>query len=258
MQSGSERKLLLMSSGRKMIVSLLLLGLLCTGCGSGDGAKSKGGQSTNAVEAVIDQQIAADKASKTEEADTAATEKAVVEEPTTEEAPTEKPTAEQTTTETASTSAAANDRYDPFEGIDQEYVSDPDPSVDYDLTAMSREMVYATVLQMMNVPEDYVGKTVKMSGAYYCTYYDVTQQYYHYVIIRDALACCAQGMEFVWDSGNHDISEYPTEASEVEVKGKFEAYHDPGDPTTYVHLIDSSMEVLMEAEEGNTELDGLQ
>lgn len=233
----------------KIIAATLVFGMLCTGCGSEGGAQVKS-QSKNAVESVIDQQIAAEEASKTE---APKTEQPTTEEPTSAEPVTEKKT-ETATSETTSTSAAANDRYDPFEGIDQEYVSDPDPSVDYDLTAMSKEMVYATVLQMLNVPEDYVGKKVKMSGAYYSTYYDVTDQIYHYVIIKDALACCSQGMEFVWDDGSHNIDEYPIEASEVEVIGEFESYQDPGDPTTYVHLKDASMTVIKEAEENNTEL----
>ncbi|MBR4994032.1 MAG: hypothetical protein IKY04_07250, partial [Lachnospiraceae bacterium] len=34
-----------------------------------------------------------------------------------------------------------------------------DPSVDYDLTVMGKDMVYATVFQMVTNPNDYIGKT---------------------------------------------------------------------------------------------------
>ena len=255
MRNGYKKELIVLSVKKsRAIAAALMLGMLFTGCGSDGGAQVKGGQNKNAVEAVIDQQIAAEEASKTEAPKT--------EEPVTEAQVTEKPTTEAVTEEQTTeaviyvpANAVAADEYDPFEGIDQEYVSDPDPSVDYDLTAMSSEMVYATVLQMLNVPDDYIGKKIKMSGVYYTTYYDVTDQYYHYVIIKDATACCAQGMEFVWGDGNHVFpDEYPPEESEVEVIGEFEAYQDPGDPQTYVHLKDSSMNVLKEAEESSTEL----
>jgi len=233
----------------RLLASALAFGMLLTGCGSEEGAQVKGGQNKNAVEAVIDQQIAAEEALKTEAPKT--------EEPVTTEQVTEKPVTEEKPATEAATGATADtsNGYDPFEGIDREYVTDPDPSVDYDLTAMSSEMVYATVLQMLNVPEDYIGKKIKMSGPYYTTLYDGNGEYYHYVIIRDATACCAQGLEFVWGDGTHVFpDEYPPEESEVEVIGEFEAYQDPGDPQTYVHLKDSSMNVLKEAEESSTEL----
>lgn len=115
---------------------------------------------------------------------------------------------------------------------------------DYDLTAMTSEMVYATVYQMMNAPESYVGKTVKMKGTYAASYYEPTEKYYHYCVIQDATACCAQGLEFVWDDGNHAYpEEYPQEDTEIVVEGVFETYTEEGDSYVYTRLRDSSMEV---------------
>ena len=37
-------------------------------------------------------------------------------------------------------------------------------SVDYDLTKMDSDMVYATVFQMMSAPQQYEGKTFRMDG----------------------------------------------------------------------------------------------
>ena len=65
-------------------------------------------------------------------------------------------------------------------------------SADYDLTTMSGDMVYATVYQMMTNPDKYVGKVFKMDGTFYSSYYNSTDKYYHYCIIQDATACCAQ------------------------------------------------------------------
>lgn len=115
--------------------------------------------------------------------------------------------------------------------------------VDVDLTQMGSDMVYATVYQMMVDPETYVGKTVRMRGSYYATWYEQTMKYYHYVIINDATACCSQGMEFVWEDGNHKYpEEYPAAETEVEVTGVFETYREEGDENLYCRLKDAVLE----------------
>ena len=112
--------------------------------------------------------------------------------------------------------------------------------IDVDLTRMESDMVYATVYQMMMDPESYVGKTVRMRGSYYATWYEQTMTYYHYVIINDATACCSQGMEFVWDDGSHKYpEEYPAAETEVEVTGVFETYREEGDANLYCRLKDA-------------------
>lgn len=117
-------------------------------------------------------------------------------------------------------------------------------TVDYDLTEMGSDMVYATVYQMMMEPEKYEGKTFRMEGIYYTVYSEDTKQYYHYCIIQDATACCAQGMEFVWDDGSHVYpDEYPEENADVIVEGTFETYTESGDSNLYCRLRDASMEV---------------
>ena len=42
-----------------------------------------------------------------------------------------------------------------------------DGEVDYDLTVMGADMVYATVYQMMIDPKSYIGKSFKIRGNYY-------------------------------------------------------------------------------------------
>lgn len=75
---------------------------------------------------------------------------------------------------------------------------------------------------MMMTPEDYVGKTVKMRGAYATYHDDATGNDYYACIIQDATACCTQGMEFILADGN-----YPTEeGSEVTVSGTFDTYYE--------------------------------
>lgn len=119
--------------------------------------------------------------------------------------------------------------------------------IDYDLTNMSSDMVYAIVYQMMVDPDAYIGKTFRMEGMYYAVYYEPTGKYYHYCIIQDALACCAQGMEFVWGDGSHVYpDEYPKENTKIVVQGTFETYREDGDDNLYCRLKDATMEVINE------------
>lgn len=117
--------------------------------------------------------------------------------------------------------------------------------VDYNLTNMSSDMIYAIVYQMMVDPDAYVGKTFRMEGIYYVVYYEPTSKYYHYCVIQDALACCAQGIEFVWGDGNHIYpDEYPEENAKIVVKGIFETYREDGDDDyLYCRLKDATLEV---------------
>lgn len=122
---------------------------------------------------------------------------------------------------------------------------DGSENIDYDLTAMNADMVYATVYQLMINPNDYIGKRIKIRGRYYATWYEPTQKYYHYIIIEDAMACCAQGLEFVWDDGSHIYpDEYPSDETEVEATGIFETYQEEGDPNLYCRLKDASFSII--------------
>lgn len=110
-------------------------------------------------------------------------------------------------------------------------------SIDYDLTKMSSDMVYATVYQMMTTPEQYVGKTFRMAGNFNASYYEPTGKYYYYCIIQDATSCCAQGLEFVWGDGSHIYpDEYPEDNAEIVVEGTFETYKEEGDQNLYCKL----------------------
>lgn len=100
--------------------------------------------------------------------------------------------------------------------------------VDVDLTVLGSNMVYAEVFSMMMEPEDYVGKTIKARGPYASNYYEALDQYYHFVIIEDATACCQEGLEFIW-SGEHTYpNDYPEEFQQVEITGVFSSYVENG------------------------------
>ena len=120
--------------------------------------------------------------------------------------------------------------------------------VDVDLTNMSSTMVYAEVFDMMNTPEEYVGKTVRMRG-WFTTYeaYKSPDEIggemgrYFSVLIDDATKCCQQGVEFVW-TGDHTFpADYPSPGDDVTVAGLFETYEVDG--FVYPHVVAESVEV---------------
>ena len=122
-------------------------------------------------------------------------------------------------------SGAVNPNHQGDEFVTEEPLGEADPNVDVDLTILSANMVYAEVYNMMMYPDNYLGKTIKVSGPYYPLYYDGTGNYYHYVMIEDALACCQNGMEFIWDEGTHTYpDEYPKEDEVIEIVGELKSY----------------------------------
>ena len=96
--------------------------------------------------------------------------------------------------------------------------------IDIDLTKLSSTMVYSEVYNMMNSPEDYVGKMVRMNGN--LAVYKYPERNYYTCIIKDATACCQQGMEFEW-KGNHKYpDDYPKEGAGIIVTGVFDIYYE--------------------------------
>lgn len=128
------------------------------------------------------------------------------------------------------------------EEIKREEIAKSNSDVEIDLTGMGSDMVYATVYQLMVNPKDYEGMTIKMEGRFYATFYEPTNKYYYYCVIQDAMACCAQGIEFVWDDGIHKYpDEYPADNSTILVSGTFETYTEDGDENLYCRLKDAKM-----------------
>ena len=97
-------------------------------------------------------------------------------------------------------------------------------SIDVDLTQMSSTMIYSEVQNMMLKPADYVGKTVRMQGAFSVS--EIGENRYFACIIKDATACCAQGIEFQW-AGDHSYpADYPKDGSDITVTGEFTTYNE--------------------------------
>lgn len=95
-------------------------------------------------------------------------------------------------------------------------------TADVDLTVMSSTMIYSEVYNMMYEPSDYVGKVIKIEGQYAVAEADGTR--YDLCVIKDATACCAQGMEFVLTEDYVYPDAYPEVGSEIVLIGTFDTY----------------------------------
>lgn len=126
----------------------------------------------------------------------------------------------------------------PTEITDYEYeepIGEADPDVDIDLTVLTPNMIYVQVYNMMQAPDDYLGQTIKVNGTYFPLFYEQTGKYYHYVMIKDAQACCQNGIEFVWDEWTHVYpDEYPAENAEIQITGTYDVYEEEG--YNYYHI----------------------
>ena len=218
-----------------ILITVLAGALMLSGCGGDDVADRRAGN--NNIDAVMEQQMQAEDSKKTEEASTETV--VPLQEPTTQESSQalQEPT-------TAGTYVIDDSTAEP---TTEEYLGEPDPNVDVDLTVMGKDMVYATVYQMMCYPDEYIGKKIKANGTYTACWYDETSKWYTYCLIKDALACCQQGLEFTWEDGSHDISEFPEEGTDIEIIGTFRVYKDfEEDEVQYCELADATMTILDE------------
>ena len=109
-------------------------------------------------------------------------------------------------------------------------------AVDLDLTQLSSTVVYSEVYNIMTRPEDYVGQTIRLEGQCLSAYYEPTKTTYYSIVVQDATACCAQGIEYVLSDGQS----YPADGGDATVVGRFESYDEEG--TVWYHLVDARLE----------------
>ncbi len=117
-------------------------------------------------------------------------------------------------------------------------ITQPEPSqpqagagdVDVDLTTLSSTMVFAEVSSLVYDPIPYLGQRVRMEGIFSVDHaytmegeVDLSQNYF-YCIIEDALACCAQGLEFSLAGDYAYPEDYPAEGDTIRVVGTVEFF----------------------------------
>lgn len=112
---------------------------------------------------------------------------------------------------------------------------------DIDLTVLDSTLCYAQVFDMVNYPENYTGKSVRMRGnmAYFSD--EKTGGEYFAVIIPDAAGCCAQGIEFKLAGDYKYPDDYPELGTVITVTGNFDSYEELGNK--YIELVDASMTI---------------
>lgn len=125
----------------------------------------------------------------------------------------------------------------PVISIEDIAASNEAEGIDIDLTKLSSTMVYAEVFSMMTNSKEYVGKTIRMRGNYSYYYNKPTDTYYFACLIKDATACCAQGIEFVLNADYSYPNDYPRPGDEITVTGVFDSYLEDG--YTFYHLTDA-------------------
>lgn len=138
----------------------------------------------------------------------------------------------------------ADSEINPLTGVEESSIERKESDVDYDLTQMGPDMVFATVMNFMMSPDDYIGKSVRIIGNYYTLHDDQTGLDYQYCLVKDARQCCAQGLEFVLKDSSQG---YPAQESYVTVEGIFETYtegtHPDGTPILYSRLGDATIKI---------------
>ena len=108
-----------------------------------------------------------------------------------------------------------------------------DIKVDIDLTKEDSNMVYSLVSDMLENPNDYINKTVRIEGIVSSS--DYNGNTYHFCLVQDATACCSQGFEFATANGK-----YPNDGKTVIIRGTFSTYTEDG--MMYLNLADSEVE----------------
>ena len=112
-------------------------------------------------------------------------------------------------------------------------------NVDIDLAALNTNLVFAQISAMYVEPWNYTNKTVRVRGTL-DFYVSEGGTEHSMVMVADAAACCAQGIESVWKSGGRYTEAYPNMGDEVTVIGRFEQYQEEG--YSGIHLVDADVE----------------
>lgn len=96
--------------------------------------------------------------------------------------------------------------------------------IDIDLTVLSSTMKYSQVYNMVTMPDEFIGKTVKMEGQFAEFTDDTTGNQYFACLIADVAACCSQGIEFVPQGEMNYPDDFPELGSDIVVTGTFDTY----------------------------------
>lgn len=113
--------------------------------------------------------------------------------------------------------------------------------IEIDLTKMNATMVYSEVYNMLDSPSNYIDKVVKIAGPFRPFESNNPDYCYPAIVIQDATACCANGLEFLLYGiprcSMKGGDGYPLYNEEATIVGVFKTYLE--DRYLYVHLVDA-------------------
>ena len=111
------------------------------------------------------------------------------------------------------------------------------PPVDVDLTQLPQNLMYSQAYEIIYNTEQYIGKTIRICGPYNAYTDPETNEVHRACLIRDATACCTQGMEFELADQTQPL---PEAEEEFIVSGVFDTYMTG--PFLYCVLRDAKIE----------------
>lgn len=118
--------------------------------------------------------------------------------------------------------------------------TDDKKEFDYDLTEMNADMIYATIYMVVSDPESYNGKKFRIYGNCYNFPTTDGKSMSHYCLIKDAMACCAQGLEFILKD---TPDKFPADDTPIVVEGELESYTLPDIPTPLCRLVNAKLKI---------------
>ena len=95
---------------------------------------------------------------------------------------------------------------------------------------MSTTMMYSYLSNMIENPDNYIGKTVKAKGVHDSFTDENTNITYHAILIYDSTTCCSQALEFILPEDTN----YPAKNKNITIEGTFGTYNEGSN--TYCYL----------------------
>ena len=109
-----------------------------------------------------------------------------------------------------------------------------DTKVDVDLSELSTTLIQAEFQRIISNPNDYIGKTIKATGAYRTIHYDGTDTASHFIIIVSGDECCEMGLEFILSDEYTYPDDFPVQNTNIEVIGVLEIQEKFGSVFMYI------------------------
>ena len=108
-------------------------------------------------------------------------------------------------------------------GEDAQPQDDTPSAADIDLTKMNMQIRYAYLCDILNNPEEYMGKRIRVAGVYQNGYDEDMQDYFHICLVYyDATQCCGLNVEFI---KGKDTPDYPERGTDIEIEGSLGKYN---------------------------------